>query len=191
MDKLHIKETIIVEGRYDKAALANVTDADILILGGFRFYNNPGLLELIRSLAAGNGVIVLTDSDRAGFQLRNYIKGAVPGAKHCYIPDVYGKERRKEYASKEGKLGVEGMTADALREVLKPFAAGAEASAEFSAQAVTNAELYELGYSGGSGAAVKRREFCRANNLPERISVSALLTAVNSLPELAAKLRET
>ncbi|MDR0935645.1 MAG: DUF4093 domain-containing protein [Oscillospiraceae bacterium] len=186
MEKLHIKETIVVEGRYDKSALTAVTDADILELGGFRLYNRPELLALIRRLSEGKGVIVMTDSDRAGFQLRNYLKGAAPSVKHCYIPDIYGKERRKEHASKEGKLGVEGVGTSALYDALSPFASEVKILSE---QPITNAELYDLGLSGGPGSSEKRREFCRANKLPERLSVSALISAANALPEVAAALR--
>ncbi|MDR0818471.1 MAG: DUF4093 domain-containing protein [Oscillospiraceae bacterium] len=182
-EKPRIKEAILVEGRYDKSTLSNAVDANIVELGGFRLYKDKELLSLIRRLAAACGVIILTDSDRAGFQLRNYLKGAVNGiVKHAYIPDVAGKEKRKAKPSAEGKLGVEGMQVSALRNAL--IIAGATIAGENSdsiVSALTKSDFYELGLSGGANSAIKRRELTRRFNLPERLSADALLSVLNAL----------
>ena len=113
---IRIREAIIVEGRYDKNTLAQIVDAPILETSGFGIFHDSQRLALLRRLAETRGIIVLTDSDGAGFVIRNYLRGAIDPAqvKHAYIPDVAGKERRKRTASKEGKLGVEGMRPEVL-----------------------------------------------------------------------------
>ena len=118
---IRIREAIIVEGRYDKNTLAQIVDAPILETSGFGIFHDSQRLALLRRLAETRGIIVLTDSDGAGFVIRNYLRGAIDPAqvKHAYIPDVAGKERRKRTASKEGKLGVEGMRPEVLLEALR------------------------------------------------------------------------
>lgn len=115
---IHIAQAIVVEGKYDKIKLSSILDAVILVTNGFRIFRDPEKMALIQYYARTTGVIVLTDSDRAGFQIRNYLKGAVRDGKlyHVYIPDIYGKEHRKEKPSAEGKLGVEGIRKDVLLE---------------------------------------------------------------------------
>ncbi|MDR2606267.1 MAG: DUF4093 domain-containing protein [Oscillospiraceae bacterium] len=186
--KLRIKEAIVVEGRYDKATLANVADANIIELGGFRIYNDPELLALIRRLADSCGVIVLTDSDRAGFRLRSYLKGSVTGSvKQAYIPDIYGKEKRKAQGSKEGKLGVEGMRVQTLRDALLKAGAtvlNAESRENVptpGASPITYADFYELGLAGAANSAEKRRALARRLQLPERLSADALISVLNAL----------
>ena len=183
-EKPRIKEAILVEGRYDKATLSNAVDANIIELGGFRIYKDKDLLALIRRLADTCGVIILTDSDRAGFQLRNYIKGSVKGnVKHAYIPDIAGKEKRKVKPSAEGKLGVEAMRIQTLREAIAACGA-TDAPADDSGNSkkpLTKADFFELGLSGGPGSAEKRRELARKHNLPERLSADALLAVLNAL----------
>lgn len=187
-----IREAVVVEGRYDKNALAQVIDAPILTTGGFGVFNDRELLALLRRLAETRGLIVLTDSDGAGFVIRRYLRGAIDPrlVKHAYIPDVPGKERRKAAPSREGKLGVEGMAPEVLLEALRR--AGATFEGETSrraARGVTKAELYALGYSGGAGSAQRRAALLRCLGLPERMSANALLEALNALYDREELLR--
>lgn len=182
MDK--IREVIVVEGRYDKNALSQVVDAVILETGGFGIFRDRQKQKLLRTLAETRGLIVLTDPDGAGFVIRNFLKGCTdPGTvKHAYVPDVYGKERRKAAPSKEGKLGVEGMRPQVLLEALRRAGAtfeGAEAAAR--GEAITKADLYARGYSGGEGSAEKRRALLARLDLPERLTTNGLLDVLNAL----------
>ena len=189
-----IKEVIIVEGRYDKNTVSQAVDAVILETGGFNIFSQKEKLDLIRRMAEKRGVIIFTDSDSAGFLIRNHLKGAIPGGlvKHAYIPDVEGKERRKRTPSKEGKLGVEGMERDVIVDCLRRAGAsfeGEESGPTPAGDAITSADLYELGLSGRPGSAEKRREILRKLDLPENVSSGAfpdVLSAVCSLQELQA-----
>ncbi len=180
-----VQEAIVVEGRYDKNTLSQVVDAVILETSGFGVFRDSERLALLRRLAQKRGLIILTDSDGAGFVIRNFLKGAIPPSqvKHAYIPDVYGKERRKRAPGKEGKLGVEGMSPALLLQALER--AGATFSdgdaAYLPRGRLTPADLYALGLSGGPDAAQKRRELLRRLDLPERMSAKALLTVLNAL----------
>ena len=184
-----IKEVIVVEGRYDKNTLSQVVDAVIIETSGFGIFNDAAKRRLLQTMAAKRGLIVLTDSDGAGFMIRNYIKGCVDPrwVKHAYIPDIYGKERRKAAASKEGKLGVEGMKPEVLLEALRK--AGAvfdEGDAEEKTgreEVITKADLYTVGLSGKAGSAEKRKELLRSLNLPERMSADAMLDILNAMME--------
>ena len=163
---IRIREAIIVEGRYDKNTLAQVVDAPILETSGFGIFHDSQRLALLRRLAETRGIIVLTDSDGAGFVIRNYLRGAIDPAqvKHAYIPDVAGKERRKRTASKEGKLGVEGMPPEVLLSALR--AAGATFEGEETTvkeNPVTHADLLDLGLI-GAGSKAKRAALLRALN---------------------------
>ncbi len=182
---LPIREAIVVEGRYDKAALAGVVDTLILDTAGFGVFRDGEKLALLRRLAEKRGLIVLTDPDGAGFVIRNYLKGAIPKGqvKHAYVPDVYGKERRKRAPGKEGKLGVEGMSPDVLRRaVLNAGATVLDGDApERAAGNLTPADLFALGLSGTADAAERRRELLKRLGLPERMSAKALLAALNAL----------
>ena len=182
---LPIREAIVVEGRYDKAALAGVVDTLILDTAGFGVFRDGEKLALLRRLAEKRGLIVLTDPDGAGFVIRNYLKGAIPKGqvKHAYVPDVYGKERRKRAPGKEGKLGVEGMSPDVLRRaVLNAGATVLDGDApERAAGNLTPADLFALGLSGTADAAERRRELLKRMGLPERMSAKALLAALNAL----------
>ena len=181
-----IKEVIVVEGRYDKNALAQVVDATIITLGGFSVFNDKEKLAFLRRLAEKQGgLIVLTDSDGAGFVIRNYLKGALPKelVKQAYIPDVAGKERRKRKAGKEGKLGVEGMKPEVLLESLRRAGAtflddGAQVQ---KGEPITKADLFALGLSGGAGSAAKRQALLKALELPEHLTANGLLEALNVL----------
>lgn len=179
-----IKEAIVVEGRYDKNALSQVVDAVILETSGFSVFRDNEKLALLRRLARKQGLIVLTDSDGAGFVIRNYIKSSIPPeqVKHAYIPDIRGKERRKRTPGKEGKLGVEGMRPEILlRSLLR---AGATVEGENPAAPrgeLTSADLYALGLTGREDSAARRGALLRALELPEHLSAKALLTVLNAL----------
>ena len=181
---LKIKEAIVVEGRYDKNTLSQVVDGMILETSGFSVFKNEEKLELFRRLAAQRGLIVLTDSDGAGFVIRNFLKGAIPQeqVKHAYVPDVYGKERRKRSPGKEGKLGVEGMRPEVLVDAL--LKAGATVEGEETAAPrgeLTAADLFALGLTGMPDSASRRSALLRELNLPEHMNTKALLTVLNAL----------
>lgn len=192
-----IKEVIVVEGRYDKNTLAQAVDAAIVTLGGFSVFNDREKLAFLRRLAEKQGLIILTDSDGAGFVIRNYLKGALPRDKvrQAYIPDVRGKERRKRRPGKEGRLGVEGMRPEVLVEALRRAGATfldetAEAPAK---EALTKADLFELGLTGGQDSAARRRALLRRLDLPEHLTANGLLEALNlfyNRRELEALLRD-
>jgi len=182
---LKIREAIVVEGRYDKSTLAGVVDTLILETAGFGVLKDGERLALLRRLAAKRGLIVLTDSDGAGFVIRNYLKGAIPKAqlKHAYIPDVRGKERRKRAPGKEGKLGVEGMSPDVLRSAILRSGATVlnEDAPDRPRGNLTPADLFALGLSGAPDAAQRRAALLRRLDLPEHMSAKALLAALNAL----------
>lgn len=182
--KQRIREAIVVEGRYDKNALAQLVDTVLVETSGFRIFREPGKLDYLRRLAEARGLIILTDSDGAGFVIRNYLKGAIrpAGLKHAYIPDRYGKERRKRRPGKEGKLGVEGMPPDVLEEALRR--AGAtfldEKTPEWEHRLVTKADLFAAGLSGSPAAAEKRQILLQKLHLPAHLTTNGLLDAINS-----------
>lgn len=181
---LKIREAIVVEGRYDKNTLAQIVDAPILETKGFGLFKDPKQLELLRSVAKKRGLIVLTDSDGAGFVIRNHIKSAIAAKylKHAYIPDVAGKEKRKAAPGKEGKLGVEGMSPEVLLAALKN--AGATIEGESTAREndqITKQDFVEFGLSGGLNASERRKRLQNRLHLPEHMSANALLQALNLL----------
>ncbi len=181
---LKIREAIVVEGRYDKNTLSQMVDGVILETAGFGVFKNEEKLELLRRLAAQRGLIILTDSDGAGFVIRNFLKGAIPPeqVKHAYIPDVYGKERRKRTPGKEGKLGVEGMPPEVLRQAL--IRAGATIEGEERTEPrgeLTPADLFVLGLTGTPDAASRRAALLRELKLPQHMNAKALLTVLNAL----------
>ena len=187
-----IREAIVVEGRYDKNTLSQIVDAEIFETAGFGIFKNKEQMSLLRRVAKTRGLIVFTDSDGAGFVIRNYIKSAIPGdyLKHAYIPDMPGKERRKASPGKEGKLGVEGMSREIILEALR--AAGATIEGETAAAPVSRIskqDLAELGLSGGVNSAAKRSALLKKLELPEHMSANAMLQALNifyTLEELTA-----
>lgn len=180
-----IKEAIVVEGRYDKNTLSQVVDAVILETKGFGIFKDEELLHLLRRLAKERGLIVLTDSDGAGFVIRNYLKGAVDPSqvKHAYIPDRYGKEKRKRAPGKEGKLGVEGMTPQVLLDALRKAGATflGEAEARPACRAITKADLFAAGLSGTPEASENRSALLKRLDLPEHMSPNAMLEVLNAL----------
>ena len=181
---LCIREAIVVEGRYDKNTLSQVVDTLILETGGFQLFQDPERMALLDRAARRRGLVVLTDSDGAGFVIRNRIKGAIPAQflKHAYIPDIYGKERRKRRPGKEGKLGVEGMPPQVLEQVLRR--AGTtfleeEAQAALSGPPLTKGDLFAAGLAGGPGSGEKRQALLKRLELPEHMSANALLAVLN------------
>lgn len=180
---IKIKEAILVEGRYDKNTLSQIVDTAIFECSGFGIFKNKEQMDLLRKVAQKRGLIVFTDSDGAGFVIRNHVKSAIDNRclKHAYIPDVYGKERRKSAPGKEGKIGVEGMTRDVLLEALRR--AGATFEGEFATVSggITKQDMMELGLSGGVDSAEKRHKLLRKLGLPERMSANAMLQALNVL----------
>lgn len=177
-----IQEAIVVEGRYDKNTLSQLVDTVILETSGFGVFQNAELVALLRRLARTRGLIVLTDSDGAGFLIRGHLKSALPaqGVKHAYIPDVPGKERRKRAPGKEGKLGVEGMPPEVLLEALRRAGAQAEDSPE-PPDPITKTDLYLAGLSGGADSAARRRALQQELGLPEHLGSTGLLQALNLL----------
>ena len=178
-----IREAIVVEGRYDKNTLSQILDASILETSGFGIFKDKQQMALLRKIAETRGLIVFTDSDGAGFVIRNHIKSAIPGKylKHAYIPDIYGKEKRKSAPGKEGKLGVEGMTRDVILESLRRAGATIEGEDAPVSQQITKQDLMELGLSGTADAAANRLKLLKKLNLPERMSPNAMLQALNLL----------
>ena len=179
-----LKEVIVVEGRYDKNTLSQVVDAVILETSGFGIFNDAAKRRLLKTMAEQRGLIVLTDSDGAGFLIRNHIRGCVDPklVKHAYIPDIYGKERRKAKTSKEGKLGVEGMRPEVLLDALERAGATFDDSpVDARPERITKADLYARGLSGGEGSAEKRRQLLKRLDLPERMSADAMLDVLNAL----------
>ena len=190
-----IKEAIVVEGRYDKNTLSQIVDAPILETAGFGIFKDKKQMALLRQVAEKRGLIVFTDSDGAGFVIRNHIKSAIPGKylKHAYTPDILGKERRKTAPGKEGKLGVEGMTKDIILEALRKAGATFEGEEAAVSCRITKQDLMDLGLSGGADASAKRLALLKKLNLPEHMSANAMLQALNllySLEELKDYLRE-
>ncbi len=177
-----VKEVIVVEGRYDKNTLSQLVDAVIIETSGFGIFNDAQKQKLLRRLAQERGLVVLTDSDGAGFVIRSFIKGCVDPAlvRHAYIPDVYGKERRKTAPSKEGKLGVEGMRPEVLLDALRRAGATVDdENAASPAVGITKADMFRRGLSGGQGSRERRTALMRALDLPERLSSDALLDVLN------------
>ena len=180
---VRIREAIVVEGRYDKNTLSQIVEAPILETAGFGIMKDKAQLELLRKVAKTRGLIIFTDSDGAGFVIRNYLKGAIDGKylKHAYIPDVYGKERRKSAPGREGKLGVEGMNREVILESLRRCGATFEGEAVAPRGEITKMDLVEMGLSGAAGSGEKRLALLRALELPEHMSANAMLQALNLL----------
>lgn len=192
---IKIKQAIVVEGRYDKNTLSQLVDAPIFETHGFGIMKDKAQLELLRRVAETRGLIVFTDSDGAGFVIRNFLKGAIPKDRllHAYIPDIPGKERRKSAPGKEGKLGVEGMTPEVIYRALRDC--GAQIEGQVSRRTVgsiTKQHLMELGLSGTPDSSMNRKALLQKLRLPEHMSSNAMLQALNLLytPEELAKLMQ-
>ena len=179
---IKIKQAIVVEGRYDKNTLSQIVDAPIIETNGFGIMKDKANLAFLRRVAENRGLIVFTDSDGAGFVIRNFLKSAIDPAYllHAYIPDIYGKEKRKSAPGKEGKLGVEGMTCQVILDALRRCGASFEDEAAFSGS-ITKQDLMELGLSGGRDSSFLRKKLLQKLDLPEHMSANALLQALNLL----------
>lgn len=179
---LHTSKAIIVEGKYDKARLATVIDALIITTDGFGIFNSREKQTFIKKIANEKGLIILTDSDAAGFKIRNFLKNIVPESKivHAYIPDIYGKEKRKDAPSKEGKLGVEGVDNSVLEKALSDSGLFNQSENNSDRRMITTADLFEAGLSGGENSAEKRRALLVSMGLPARLTGKNLLSLLNS-----------
>ncbi len=176
-----VKQAVIVEGKYDKIKLSSLIDGLIIQTDGFHIFKNPEMRAMIKKVADVSGVIILTDSDTAGFRIRRYISSFVAPEKimHAYVPDMYGKEKRKTSASKEGKLGVEGVPAESIIAALKRV--GALGETQERREKITKYDMYELGLSGKEGSAEKRAKLLKKLELPEYVSTNALIDVVNAI----------
>lgn len=178
-----VSEVIVVEGRYDKNTLSQVVDAVIIETSGFGVFNNKEKQQLLRALAEKRGLIVMTDPDGAGLVIRNFVKSCVDPKllKQAYMPEIFGKERRKSKASKEGKLGVEGMSPDVILDCLRR--AGATIDGEYSCASagISKADMYKKGLTGKPDSAKKRAELLKKMALPEKMTAEALLQVLNAL----------
>lgn len=182
--KYRVKEIIIVEGRYDKNAVSQVIDGTIIETSGFGIFRDREKAKWLRTLAQKRGVIILTDGDGAGFVIRGHLKGILNGAdvKNAYIPDIYGKEKRKSSPSKEGKLGVEGMSPEIILEALRRCGASFdEEGPQSPREEITRTDLFELGLTGGADSRARRAALYKRLDLPERMNTSGLLATVNVL----------
>ena len=183
-----ISEVVIVEGRYDKNTLLQCVDCTVIETSGFGLFNNKEKAALLNRLAKTRGIIVFTDSDSAGFLIRNHIKGIVPsGVKHAYIPDIYGREKRKRSPSKEGKLGVEGMSPEIIINALRKAGATfiGEIAENVSKELITKTDFFELGLTGCADSNQRRAALLKKLELPERMTANALLEVVNILYDKA------
>lgn len=178
---IKISQAVIVEGKYDKIKLSSIIDGTVIVTNGFGIFKDKEKLELIRYYARTTGIIILTDSDSAGRKIRGYIKGAVNGGdiKNVFIPDIFGKEKRKEKPSAEGKLGVEGVDADILREAFEK--AGIAASESRRTGDISKQTLFELGLSGGRNSSVLRERLQKSLGLPSVMSVTSLIEVLNTM----------
>ena len=179
-----IRQAIVVEGKYDQNTLLQLVDATIFQTRGFGVMHDKALLELLRKAARTTGLIIFTDSDGAGFVIRNFLKGALPkeGVLHAYIPDIPGKEKRKRAPGKEGLLGVEGMTKEILLSALENAGADlGDEAAKKSGDTITKFDLYTAGLSGRPDSAAKRAAFLEKLRFPAHMSANALLDALNLL----------
>jgi ribonuclease M5 len=179
---LHLEQAVVVEGKYDKIKLNSIIDGVIITTNGFSVLKNKEKLELIRYYAKNKGIIILTDSDSAGFKIRNFIKGAVKDGKitNVYIPDVFGKEKRKTAPSKEGKLGVEGIDKNVLLEAFEK--AGVTSSETTDArEKITKLDLYNTGFSGNENSSEKRKALLKSLNMPELLTSNSMLEILNTM----------
>lgn len=181
---IRLEPVILVEGKYDKLKLSRLFDATILTTEGFGIFRQKDKLRLLRQLAQLRGLLIFTDSDGAGFVIRNYLKGAIPESRlfHAYIPDLYGKEKRKAKGSKEGKLGVEGVPDEVILRAVEN--SGALACILSERPRITKTDLYELGLSGGPDSGQKRQKLLAALELPAHLSPNALLDVLNCVTDL-------
>ena len=180
---IHLKQAVIVEGKYDKIKLSSIVDALIITTDGFSVFKNKEKIALIKEMAERDGVIVLTDSDSAGFKIRNYIKGCTQKGKitNIYIPDIFGKEKRKAAPSKEGKLGVEGIPSQILVEAFEKAGVTVSDSDYVKKEEITRIRLFDDGFIGRENSNEKRKKLLKALSLPSLLSTGAMLEVLNSM----------
>ncbi len=180
---IKIEQAIIVEGKYDKIKLSSIVNAVIIVTNGFGIFKDEEKLELIRYYARKTGIIILTDSDSAGFQIRNHIKGAVKNGKiyNVYIPDIMGKEKRKVKPSAEGKLGVEGVEKKIILKAFENAGITASESSDNSIPEITKTDLYMLGLSGGNNSSILRKKLLAYLKLPSLLSANSMLEVMNTM----------
>lgn len=184
MEKLCVPYPVVVEGKYDKIKLSSIIDADILVTDGFGIFKDSEKIALIRKIAENGPLIILTDSDGGGKVIRNLFNSVLPASKliHLYIPQIEGKEKRKEKRSKSGILGVEGISADTLREIFKPFSSENGTAAKTGRKGdITKTDFFMLGLSGTENSSVTRKFLAEKIGLPSDISPNAFITAINIL----------
>lgn len=181
--KLYIKEVIIVEGKYDKIKLKNIIASPIIQTNGFRVFKDKEKVNMIRKAAENKGLLIMTDSDSAGFVIRNFLKGIVPKEKikNCYIPEILGKEKRKSEFSKEGKLGVEGIEESVLMNAINRSGAViiGENTIEGIQPQIEKIDFYNLGLTGTDDSAKKRKIILKELNLPTYVTTNAMIEAMN------------
>lgn len=180
---IKINEAIVVEGKYDKIKLSSIVDGLIIETNGFRIFKDKEKINLLRNLAKKRGILIFTDSDSAGFLIRNYISSIIPkeNIKHAYIPDIYGKEKRKYNYSKEGKLGVEGIPKKIIEKSLKDAGVIFKETelVKKNKREITKIDLYDYGLSGRDNSFELRKAFLKQLNLPEHLSVNSLVKVLN------------
>lgn len=180
---IKLKQAVVVEGKYDKIKLSSIIDAPIIVTNGFSIFKDKEKLNYIKEVAKKRGIVIMTDSDKAGFMIRNRILKAVGKENeviNVYIPDVFGKEKRKKNMSAEGKLGVEGIDSKVLIETLEKFGVTASQSKECSkAKEITKTDLFNFGLSGGENSEMKRKVLLKKLNLPQNMTANSMLGALN------------
>ena len=179
---IHTDRAIVVEGKYDKIKLSSMVDGVIICTGGFRVYKDKEMQTMLRALAKKQGLAVLTDSDTAGFKIRGFLR-SICGKENIvdvYIPDLYGKEKRKDHPSKEGKLGVEGVQEEVLQKAFADAGIGAELVLQ-KKNPITKMDLFELGLSGRAESALRRKQLMKHLTLPEHLTTNALVTVLDAL----------
>ncbi|MGN0612322.1 MAG: toprim domain-containing protein [Porcipelethomonas sp.] len=183
---IKLKQAVIVEGKYDKIKLSSIIDAVIIVTNGFGIFKDKEKLALIRFYAESTGIIILTDSDRAGFVIRNHIKGAVKNGiiKNVYIPEILGKEKRKQKPSAEGKLGVEGMNEKIILEAFEKAGITSDESERKSGGIITKTDLYMLGLSGGKDSSIMRKRLLEHMKLPSLLSANSMLEVLNTVTDI-------
>lgn len=179
---IKVSQAVIVEGKYDKIKLSNIIDGLIIETGGFSIFKDKEKQKLIRRLAAEKGILILTDSDSAGFKIRSFLGGSIPQEQiiNAYIPDIFGKERRKTEPSKEGKLGVEGVETKIILDALEKAGVLCEERDGSGRRLITNVDLYENGFSGSPGCQSRKEELLKSLELPVRLSTSSLVKVLNA-----------
>lgn len=184
MEKIKIDKVILVEGKYDKIKLSSILDATIMTTNGFSVFNNSEKCAMLRKIAAERGIIILTDSDGAGFVIRNKLKGIIGNCDNItniYVPNIKGKESRKSKESKQGFLGVEGIDIDTLKSIFEKAGITGSVTDTENSTVYTKTDLYSLGLSGQDDSSLKREQICKENGLPISMSANAFLEAVNIL----------